>query len=470
MNDERPILVIHGVSNHDKDVFERRVGELNRRVSDGATWGWRFIPVFWGDLGAMEEGIEDTIPAPPLLSLLHVRDNREEPDMLSPVALETLNALFVPGSDGQERARTAAPGYQPVRSDEARRDTMADAARTRTAERVTVRADDTAEEVAEAIRASWADVVYLKAIDHPGVLEAVGRAVADAVTEDDAPALFDGDDAVGKSGMFAVRGDESDLGGHEVGTRRPMTAFRRFVGRVVYGVDRAVGAVLGEVLGSVQQFLRKKVSRGVARFMGDVLVYQRNQERIQQRLRSYLPAGWGTDDDHAVDVIAHSLGGVIVFDAATTAAPLLHVRRFVTFGSQAAFFQVIDPRTGLATYAPKKDDGTAAQAIPLPPTIGTWVSLWEPLDPLAFLAGSVFTLSSQQPPADKMVPHAPTQLWTHSEYWTSDFVVEAIRHVLSSLGHALPPTSVASIRHRDGCRSTVQGQVISIQVDPLDAN
>ena len=276
-------------------------------------------------------------------------------------------------------------------------------------------------------------MVYLKAIDHPGVLQAIGRAVADAVTEDDTLVLFDDDDAAGESGTFAVRDDESEIDGHEISTRGPTTAFRRVVGRVVYGVDRAVGAVLGEVLGSVQQFLRQKVSHGVARFIGDVLVYQRNQDKIQQRLRSYLPDGWGTDDDHAVDVIAHSLGGVIVFDAATTAVPSLHVRRFVTFGSQAAFFQVIDPRTGLAPYAPKKDDRTAAPTIPLPPTIGTWLSLWEPLDPLAFLAGSIFTLSSQQSPVDQMVPHAPTQLWTHSEYWTSDFVVESIRHVLSRL-------------------------------------
>ena len=155
MNGERPVLVVHGVANHDRDAFEQRVGEFNRRVNNGATASWRFIPVFWGDLGAVEEGIEDTIPAPPLLSLLHVRDGREEPDALSPAALEMLNALFIPGSGGQERAPAA--GYQPVRSDEARRDTVAEAARTRTAEKVPVRADDTAEVVAEAIRASWTE-------------------------------------------------------------------------------------------------------------------------------------------------------------------------------------------------------------------------------------------------------------------------------------------------------------------------
>lgn len=431
MSDERPVLVVHGVANHDKAAFEQRVAELNQRVSNRAAASWRFIPAFWGDLGAVEAGVEDTIPSPPLLSLLRVRGGGEEPDTVSPGSLEMLNVLFFPGPDGQEGGPAADGSYQPVRSDEAKRDTVAAAARTRTAERVTVRADDTAEEVADAIRASWANVVYLKAIDHAGVLEAVGRAVADAVTEDGAPVRFETDDEAAEPDGFAVRDDDGGADGRAGETGGPITAFRRLVGRVIYGVDRAVGAVLGEVLGSVQEFLRKKVSHGFASFVGDVLVYQRNQAKIQERLWSYVPTGWGLDDERAVDVIAHSLGGVIVFDAATTATPPLHVRRFVTFGSQASFFQVLDPRMGLATYVPRKDDGTAAQTIPLPSTIGTWLSLWEPLDPLAFLAGSIFMLSSHETPRDEMVPHAPAQLWTHSEYWTSDFVVEAIRRALA---------------------------------------
>lgn len=80
MSDERPVLVIHGVANHDKAAFEQRVAEFNQRVNAEAASTWRFLPVYWGDLGAVEEGIEDTIPSPPLLSLLPVRDSREEPD------------------------------------------------------------------------------------------------------------------------------------------------------------------------------------------------------------------------------------------------------------------------------------------------------------------------------------------------------------------------------------------------------
>ena len=79
MSDERPVLVVHGVANHDKNLFEQRVAEFNRRVNDGSATAWQFIPVFWGDLGAVQEGIEDTIPSPPLLSLA-VRDSSGQAD------------------------------------------------------------------------------------------------------------------------------------------------------------------------------------------------------------------------------------------------------------------------------------------------------------------------------------------------------------------------------------------------------
>lgn len=420
MSDQRPVLVIHGVANHDRAAFEQRVADFNAQVNKGAATPWTFTPVFWGDLGAADQGIEDTIPNPPLATLLGVRaGDEEEAGAVSRADLDLLGALV-----GGVPSGTDTRSSQPVRSDEARRDIVADAARTRTAEQVMVRADETAGAVSEAIRASWGDVVYMNAIDDPGLLQAIGRAIANAVTRDGAAAGFGAGDDAAEPGEYAVRDDEYD-----VRRPHPVNALKQVVGTVVQAVDRSVGAVLGEVLGTVQDFLRRTVSHGVADFLGDVLVYQRNQQKIQDRLWSCLADGWGTDEARAVDVIAHSLGGVIVFDAATTAARRLFVRRLVTFGSQPSFFEVVDPRAGLTPYIPAH--GTdPAQTISLPPSIQSWQSLWEPLDPLAFLAGSIFRLSSLGAPADAMVPHAPAQLWTHSTYWTSDFVIDAIRRTL----------------------------------------
>ncbi|MEU8728679.1 hypothetical protein AB0C68_04755 [Streptomyces tendae] len=55
--------------------------------------------------------------------------------------------------------------------------------------------------------------------------------------------------------------------------------------------------------------------------------------------------------DRPVRVVAHSLGGVVAVDMATASAPLW-TSSLLTFGSQAAFFHVCDPRGGqLAPYA-----------------------------------------------------------------------------------------------------------------------
>jgi len=143
VSEERPVLVIHGVANHDKAAFEQRVAEFNTEVNQGSATHWTFIPVFWGDLGAAEQGIEDTIPNPPLLSRLRVRDGSEEQDAdpISPADLELLSTLFAHEPVGPD-APGAAGGYHPVRSDEAKCEIVAEAARTRAAERVVVRADD----------------------------------------------------------------------------------------------------------------------------------------------------------------------------------------------------------------------------------------------------------------------------------------------------------------------------------------
>jgi pimeloyl-ACP methyl ester carboxylesterase len=112
-----------------------------------------------------------------------------------------------------------------------------------------------------------------------------------------------------------------------------------------------------------------------------------------------------------ISVIAHSLGGVIAFDAATRSSDALWIDGFVTFGSQAAFFQVLDPRPSLPLYIP-------GRPIRLPETIERWTSLWEPLDVLAFAAGKVFRLHSGLAPTDvRLVHDLHSGLATHGTYW-----------------------------------------------------
>ncbi|HKS50166.1 MAG TPA: hypothetical protein VJT49_34675 [Amycolatopsis sp.] len=179
--------------------------------------------------------------------------------------------------------------------------------------------------------------------------------------------------------------------------------------------DRMVGATQTSVLGRLNSSVRIRLLPGVARFLGDVLVYQRHQTSIQQRVRDVIQAvrpGAGSEGE-PVRLLAHSLGGVIAMDLATGRDPLW-VRSLVTFGSQWPLFHLVDPRGG--QVAPHNGAGP----VRLPPSVAAWTNVWEPLDPLAFVTAGRYLLHDGAAPRDEVVPHlARWGIWTHSAYWHS---------------------------------------------------
>lgn len=151
-------------------------------------------------------------------------------------------------------------------------------------------------------------------------------------------------------------------------------------------------------------------------FFGDIFVYQRHQLEIHQRIWNKIAqyaANYGTEQK-PINVIAHSLGGVVAFDAALDKQQPLWIKRFITFGSQSSFFHIFDPRTGLAQY-------THDLPVTLPPTIQQWTNLWDPMDLLAFAMSSVFLLHDGKPPLDIPIHNSTSRIiyskgWTHSLY------------------------------------------------------
>jgi hypothetical protein len=91
-----------------------------------------------------------------------------------------------------------------------------------------------------------------------------------------------------------------------------------------------------------------------------------------------------TTEDSKLVVVAHSMGGNIVYDILTHFDPAITVDAFVTVGSQVALFKE------LKLYVEDKGMPGGAGLTTKPVNIGTWINVFDPLDVLGFAAEGVF--------------------------------------------------------------------------------
>jgi hypothetical protein len=378
-----PVFVVHGVGNRDEPGFEASVERLRSAT------GLDLVPVFWGDLGADDRYVDLALPPAGV-------PGEGAPADGDPV----IDALFAPPPSG--------PGG--LRSSDGLPEAVAEEIRRRLSE-----ASDGAglregpDEVLSLVADAWPETRWLSRTDDTPLLTETAAALADAVTE-----LHDTEDGFGTwDGLRAGPGD---------GEGR----LKALVHRRLRELDRIAGAAIKAVAGRVNHSLRTRCAPGATRFLGDVLVYQRHRELIHTRVRERIAAvdpALGRGPDRPVRLVAHSLGGVISVDMATAAEPLW-TSGLVTFGSQPAYFHLCDPRGGqLPPYA---------GPVVLPPSLGGWTNLWEPLDLLAFAASRVFRLHDGSAPVDLPLRHAASSgLWTHSAYWELPEVAETIARVMA---------------------------------------
>jgi hypothetical protein len=377
----KPVLVVHGIASHDKVEFEQRVTKLQNTIH-GHLPDVQLIPVFWGDLGASSENICDCLP-----QLKNEQWTTRAEGILS-----------ISATGAEVRA-------EPKLSNEERASIIAGAATS--AELVRSEADTTRTAIAEAL----GHTDYLQKIDGPELLKAVGDVVSEA---------------------FSDRSVPSDVSAFEVRGEPTTFETRNWIGDkvkgVISGIDKLVGKLVEDHLGVLNQRLRASLMNGVAATLGDIVAYHSNKKGIQQRLwdavNKHAP-GYGTQAK-PIGLIAHSLGGVVSFDAAVAPADgiPLYVDSFVSFGSQPAFFEIIDPRVPGATYSTN-------HPIRLPDTIKKWFNLWNVVDLLAFTAGTVFRLSDSSKPEDIPVEDPISvmldeKLWLHSIYWTTPQLMDVL--------------------------------------------
>jgi hypothetical protein len=373
----RPVLVIHGVGNRGKqEQFRAEVRSLGAQFAGQLD----LIDVFWGDLGADEGHIPPTLP-----DVDEVRGEDLSPRD-EPVGLELLQGGALETRDGpvaMDVVMNAAAGPVEVRD---------------AAARVPIGA---------AFGEVWPELRWLPHVSDEEILRAVGELVAEAAT---APAAT-------PSAGFDVRDGIEVRGPGEV------------VKKILHRVDDLVGAVIGRVGGELNHSIRSTFAPKFAGFLGDIFAYLDGKEQIYERIRGRIAErapGFGTRE-RPIGAVAHSLGGVILFDLAVAKEGPIHLDGFVTFGSQAPLFHVISRRSEVI-------DKFTGSPVTLPETVrGKWINLWEPLDFLAFVAGRIFCLPDGSSPDDRMVAHVVgSGLWTHSAYWKLPGLSQAIRDAFAA--------------------------------------
>lgn len=163
--------------------------------------------------------------------------------------------------------------------------------------------------------------------------------------------------------------------------------------------------------------------RTIARTVRDVEAYERNGEAIRARLDDAYRSARA--DAERVDVLAHSLGGLVAVEwlfgaragADATAPDERRIQTLITFGTQVAMFcelRGLEGPPGVVALPPAP--------IALSLALRRWCNVWHALDPLAFAAAPVFEIQGRDGPVgieDYRLPvHGmPASAAFHTAYW-----------------------------------------------------
>jgi hypothetical protein len=171
------------------------------------------------------------------------------------------------------------------------------------------------------------------------------------------------------------------------------------------GGERGVAGHLGAraLTLALRHGMRNRMMPGLSLFLGDVLAWFANRERILLRLDQAIDQAVAqAGADGPLVLIGHSLGGVIAFEyCARSGRP---VTLLATVGSQVGMLGEM----GVLEAGAPPPDGKLA----VPGRIGTWVNYYEPDDVLSFLAEPVFDRVADI----DIDTRAPFPI-SHGEYW-----------------------------------------------------
>jgi hypothetical protein len=431
-----PLVFVHGVavrrgqSTDEKNAFDSAVRARDQLFRSVAMRGLVRPPAvqhienpYWGDEGATFSYDLVSIPASDTEAF------GASDDPVAQVLMETVPA------DVAVRANQQPNGDQLIlvtlareRSLEHAIDAVVAAAGIREVDTSVATADEQAHELAEfaakalAYAVSNPDLSWLTAL-HPVTNEP--RIQSD---EDFLEALTQ------RVEEFAAAGRTSEtFGGIAVLNRLKATArsiakvAKRTLGAIVGAAGgAALGAALGGTPGVTIEALRPIATRRGGMFFGDVFAYLAKRKKIAGIVMDALDAGDAkrTAMDDKLIVVAHSMGGNIVYDILSSFRPKMNVNLLVTVGSQVGLFKE------LCLYA--EDEGKtpiAPKKVAKPDSIQRWINVFDPMDALAFAAEGVF-----EDVKDFAIANNGTAFDAHVLYFVRPVFHERLRARMAEVG------------------------------------
>lgn len=168
---------------------------------------------------------------------------------------------------------------------------------------------------------------------------------------------------------------------------------------------RATANLTGEQLARVRF---SRFGEGMGYFFGDVAQFLRNRTEIINQVAGVLEAAPRTEEDEPLVVIAHSMGGNIVYDILAHHRPDLRCSVLVTVGSQVGLFEELELFKSAAGGA---SASTAPARASKPKNLEHWLNVYDTSDVLGYAAGRVFTGV-----VDYEFPTGKIAHWSHSGY------------------------------------------------------
>jgi hypothetical protein len=138
------------------------------------------------------------------------------------------------------------------------------------------------------------------------------------------------------------------------------------------------------------ELVRQRWTNKLVLFFGDVFSYLANRGTKEQPgpiptrvLQDLLRARAEADKfGRKLVVVAHSMGGNIMYDLLTYFKPDLNVDDLVTIGCQASVFKQLELFQGQVSGT--LPGGVGKDKAPRPPNLGRWINIFDPQDVLSF--------------------------------------------------------------------------------------